>query len=246
MTSVEKSGGKRRPRAKSAAPIARRSLHDEVTERLRDLVVEGDLAAGQRVPEAELCKTLGISRTPLREALKVLASEGLLELHPNRGAWVTRITPQELDELFEVISGVERMAAELAAKRMSAKDLQGLRDLQERMERAFHAGLRHEYFRLNQRVHTSVVAMAGNAVLSAIHEGLMARVRRARYHAILSPERWQESVNEHAAVQAALEARDATRAGALILRHVRKTGEVVRNTLGEDAEATDKGAIVAS
>ena len=102
--------------------IRRRPLHDEAAERLRDMIVEGHLAAGERVNEADLCAQLGISRTPLREALKVLAAEGLVDLLPRRGARIARLGAREVGELFEVLGGLERTAAELAAARVTAKD----------------------------------------------------------------------------------------------------------------------------
>jgi DNA-binding GntR family transcriptional regulator len=207
--------------------IRRRPLHDEAAERLRDMIVEGHLAAGERVNEADLCAQLGISRTPLREALKVLAAEGLVDLLPRRGARIARLGAREVGELFEVLSGLERTAAELAAARVTAKDLARLRRLQQRIEQHHQARRRHEYFRENQALHEAIVALSGNVVLKETHARLMVRVRRARYAAILSQERWDESVREHAGILAALEAGDARRAGELMHRHVARTGEVV-------------------
>jgi DNA-binding GntR family transcriptional regulator len=127
-----------------------------------------------------------------------------------------------------VVSGIERLAGELAAERMTERDLERLKAMHERMERHYEAGERHEYFRLNQQIHNTIVSLAGNAVLEATHAGLMVRVRRARYMAIQSPERWHESVQEHRAILQALEARDSGVVGNLILTHVRHTGAVVK------------------
>lgn len=215
--------------------IERRSLHNEVTERLRDMIIEGELPPGQRIDEGELCRLLGISRTPLREAIKVLASEGLIELRPNRGTRVTKMTLEDVAELFEVVGGIERLAGELAAERMSDGDIEHLRQMQERLERLHAAARRHDYFRLNQDIHNSIVALAGNSVLAATHAGLMIKVRRARYTAILSQERWDESVREHAAILEALAAREPARAGALIAAHVAKTGDVITSSFDPEA-----------
>lgn len=192
------------------------------------MIVEGELPPGGRVNEGTLSEQFGISRTPLREALKVLASEGLVELRPNRGTRVSAITPEEVGELFEVVSGIERLAGELAAVRMTERDIERLRALHERMERHYEAGERHDYFHLNQQIHNTIVSLAGNSVLEATHASLMVRVRRARYMAIQSPERWHESVQEHRAIMKALEARDAEATGNLLLHHVRGTGVVVK------------------
>jgi DNA-binding GntR family transcriptional regulator len=210
--------------------IERRSLHRDVADQIRDMIVEGELPPGERVNEGALSEQFGISRTPLREALKVLASEGLVELRPNRGTRVSAITPEEVGELFEAVSGIERMAGELAALRMTERDIERLKALHERMERHYEAGERHEYFRLNQQIHNTIVSLAGNSILEATHASLMVRVRRARYMAIQSPERWHESVQEHRAIMQALEARDSAGAGDLILNHVRRTGEVVKQS----------------
>ena len=169
-----------------AMAIRRRPLHDEATERIRDMIVEGRLSAGEWINETELCQQLQISRTPLREALKVLAAEGLVELVPRRGAHVSQLSIRELVDLFEALSGVEGLAAELAAIRMSAADLEKLRQLQLRIERRHIAKDRHEYFRDNQDLHETIVRSSGNQEIVAIHARLIARVRRARYQALLS------------------------------------------------------------
>lgn len=213
--------------------IRRRPLHDEASERIRDMIVEGRLAAGEWINENELCQQLQISRTPLREALKVLAAEGLVQLVPRRGARVARLSVREIVDLFEALSGIEGIAAELAAKRMSAADLDGLRQLQLRIEQRHKARNRHEYFHDNQTLHQAIVQCSGNSALVDIHARLIARVRRARYQAILSEARWAESVQEHAQILAALESRDARKAGELMRQHVGRTGETVGASLGD-------------
>jgi DNA-binding GntR family transcriptional regulator len=213
---------------RAAVPlISRPSLHDEVTDRLRDMIVEGKLSPGERVNEAALCDQFGVSRTPLREALKVLASEGLVNLLPRRGARIAGLDAREICEVFEVLSSLERTAAELAAGRMTATDLARLQQLQHRIQQHHRARRRHEYFRQNHALHEAVVALSGNSVLKETHARLLARVRRARYMAILSEERWDESVREHAEILTALETRNARLAGALMYRHVARTGEIV-------------------
>jgi DNA-binding GntR family transcriptional regulator len=215
------------------APILRRPLHDEATERIRDMIVEGRLAAGEWINEAELCQQLQISRTPLREALKVLATEGLVELVPRRGAHVARLSARELADLFEALSGVEGLAAELAAARMSEADFEQLRQLQLRIEQRHKAKDRLTYFHENHELHIAIVRCSGNSAIADIHARLIARVRRARYQAILSEARWNAAVEEHAQILAALEKRDARRAGKLMRQHVAHTGDVVRASMDE-------------
>jgi DNA-binding GntR family transcriptional regulator len=211
--------------------LHREPLPAQAVDRLRDMIVEGDLAPGARVIEAELCEQLGISRTPLREALKVLASEGLLELLPHRGARVTEVTARDVGELFEVIAALEGLAAEFAARRMSERDLERLCSMHERLERYHAARRRHDYFRVNHKIHHLIVALAGNGILTTTHARLLAQARRGRYLAILSNERWDEAMREHVDLMAALEACDAARAGAIWRSHTARTGEVVRAAL---------------
>jgi len=214
-----------------AVPIRRKPLHDEATERIRDMIVEGRLAAGDWINEADLCQQLQISRTPLREALKVLATEGLVELVPRRGAHVAQLSTGELVDLFEALSGIEGYAAELAATRMSAGDLERLRQLQVRIEQRHKARDRLAYFRENHELHVAIIRCSGNSAIVDIHARLIARVRRGRYQALLSEARWKDSVEEHAQILAAFENRDARRAGELMRQHVAHTGDVVRASM---------------
>ena len=207
--------------------IRRRTLHADVTERVRDMIVEGELGQGERVDEKALCAQFEISRTPLREALKVLACEGLVELLPNRGARVTELTATGVTELFEVAAGLERMAAELAATRATQSELAELVRLQESLERHHAAQRRAEYFRVNQRIHASVLALSRNNVLRELHEALMTKIRRARYQANMSRARWDESVREHRELLGALQRHDDAAAGRLMFEHVLKTGQAV-------------------
>jgi len=214
-------------------PIVRRPLHDEATERIRDMIVEGLLVAGEWVNESGLCVQLQISRTPLREALKVLAGEGLIELVPRRGARIARLSIREIVDLFEALSGIEGMAAEMAAVRMSASDLELLSQLQVKIEQRHKTKARLEYFHDNQTLHETIVRFSGNSAIVDIHARLIARLRRARYQAILSESRWSEAVQEHALILAALESRDTRRAGDLMRKHVARTGESVRNSMDD-------------
>jgi DNA-binding GntR family transcriptional regulator len=216
-----------------AVAIRRRPLHDEATERIRDMIVEGRLASGEWINEGDLCQQLQISRTPLREALKVLAAEGLVELVPRRGARVAQLSVREIVDLFEALGGIEGLAAELAAMRMSGADLQQLRNLQLRIEQQHKAKNRLEYFHDNQELHEAIVRYSGNSAFVDIHARLIARVRRARYQAILSESRWAEAVDEHAHILAALEGRDARKAGELMRQHVAHTGDVVMASVDE-------------
>ena len=217
--------------------IRRHSLHHVVVDRLRNMIVEGDLTPGERVDEGALCDEFGISRTPLREALKVLASEGLVELRPNRGTRISALTPVEVKDLFEAVAGIERLAAELAAKRMSESDLEWLSKRHERLLGLYEERRRREYFRLNHEIHNAIVRLSANAVLLNTHSNLMARVRRARFMAILSEERWAEAIDEHRKIMDAFAARDAKLAGDLLFVHDMKTCEVAAKGIEKQKRA---------
>ena len=214
----------------SAAPVGRASLHDEVVERLRDLIVEGALEPGARVPERELCARFAVSRTPLREALKVLASEGLLELLPHRGAQVTRLTAADLDELFPVMGALEALAGELACAQITEAELAEIRALHYQM--ALHATRDElaEYFRLNQRIHEAIMEAARNPTLARLYRGLAGRVRRARYLANMSKPRWDQAVGEHEAILEALEKRDGAALGRVLKAHLQNKCETVKES----------------
>jgi DNA-binding GntR family transcriptional regulator len=220
-----------------ALRVPRAGLHEQAARKLRALIVRGDLSPGEPLLEVGLSEALGISRTPLREALKQLAAEGLVELRLNRGAVVAPLRRDELIELFEAVSGIERCAAELAAHRMTASDLQRLEALQKRIERHHSRDELRDYFEANQQIHSAIVGFARNSVLKASHEVLLARAERARFFALSADGRWDESVHEHRQILAALKARDGERAGRLLGQHVRRTGEIVADTLANKEAA---------
>lgn len=209
-------------------PIERPTLHGTLVERLRDLITEGELPPGSKINEKQLCEAFDVSRTPLREALKVLASEGLVTLAPNRGATVTPITQKDLDEVFPILMALEGLAGELACEMMTDATVERLRALQERMEAQYAAGNLTAYFQLNQQIHETILEASENQALIATHRALAGRVRRARYVANLSPERWRRAVEEHAAILKAIEARDGSAVSALLKQHLKNKHETLR------------------
>jgi DNA-binding GntR family transcriptional regulator len=225
--------------APKAEPIARPSLHDELVGRLRDLIVVGELAPGEKVPERALCDRFGVSRTPLREALKVLASEGLLELSPNRGATVARLTAADLDEMFPVMGALEALAGELACARITVEELAEVRALHYQMVLHHTRGELPQYFRLNQRIHELIMEAARNATLIRMYRSLAGRIRRARYVANMSAARWQQAVDEHEAILNALGARDGARLAELLRGHLRNKCETVKESLLMEDGAAD-------
>jgi len=214
--------------------LKRHSLHEELTERLRTMIVEGALAAGEKVPERILCEKLEVSRTPMREALKVLAAENLLTLEPNRGARVRAITIGDLEEVFPLMAALEALAGELACKNMTSAQLTDIKKAHEQMIKHYRDANMPGYFRHNQRIHEIIMQAADNPTLSSIYQSLAVRVRRARYLANMSTERWQQAVSEHEEIIAALETKDGLLLGSILKRHLTNKFETVRHWLVEN------------
>ncbi|WP_053194162.1 GntR family transcriptional regulator [Chelatococcus sp. CO-6] len=222
-----------RPEAgpEEARPIARRTLHDEVVTRIRDMITEGQLAPGARVHEGQLGAALGISRTPLREALKFLAREGLIELVPSRGAIVRRFSPKDVYDMLSVLATLEAEAGRLACANASDADIAAVAALHARMMAFYASRNRLEYFKLNQAIHTAIVRLSGNAVLADIHETLQSRLKRIRFLGNQEPPKWDEAVAEHEEMITALTARDPDRLAKILANHMRNSWERVRQTL---------------
>jgi DNA-binding GntR family transcriptional regulator len=214
-----------------ADSIPRRSLHDELTERLRNLITRGDLAPGEKVPEKELCNQFGVSRTPLREALKVLASEGIVTLRPNRGAMVSALTVRELEEVFPVMGALEALSGEIACAHITDREIASIRKMHETMVGHWKRRELQPYFRLNQQIHEAILEATRNETLKSIYRGLSGRILSARYIANMSPERWAKAVEEHEAILTALDARDGAGLSKILKAHLANKLATVKDWL---------------
>ena len=219
--------------------ISRPTLHEEIVERIRAMIFDEQLAAGTRVPERDLCQRFGISRTPLREALKVLASDGLITLLPNRGAWVTRMTPEDVDELFPIMGALEALSGELACENTSDADVAEVRALHYQMALHHTRDEQPEYFRINQQIHDKIMELADNPSLFQVYRSLAQRVRRARYLANASINRWDAAMREHEEILDALDARDGKRLAALLRVHLLNKLEAVKRVISTPDEKGD-------
>jgi len=202
---------------------AETSLHGEILTRLRDYVVEGNIEDGARVPERQLCEKFGISRTPLREALKVLAAEGLIELLPNRGARVRQLSPRDLEELFEVMGGLEGLAGRLACETITDEEIAEIERLHYEMYGYYLHRDMHNYFQVNQRIHERIVAASRNETLRATYANFAGRIRRVRYSANFARkrQRWAEAMREHEAILDALRRRAGSELSDILFQHLR-------------------------
>lgn len=217
--------------AGEAGAIIRRQLHDQLLAHIRELIVRGELKPGERIAEKELCGRFNVSRTPLREALKVLAFEGFLTLTPNRGATVTTFTLEDLQESFPVMAALEALGGEMACERITEAEIAAIRRLHGAMFIHFERRELQPYFALNQQIHECIQIGARNETLFTMYRSVSARVRRARLLANFSQERWAQAMAEHELILAALEKRDAAALGPILKMHVANKFHAVRKTL---------------
>ncbi len=212
--------------AASEAAREEPSLHDEILTRLRDYIVEGNIPDGGRVPERELCAMFGISRTPLREALKVLAAEGLVDLLPNRGARVRQLSERELGELFDVMGGLEGLAGRLACENITDEEIAEIERLHYEMYGFYLRRDMHGYFQVNQSIHQKIVEASRNAALLATY----ANFARKR-------ERWGEAMREHEMILDALRRRAGSELSDILFHHLRNKRTAAIEHLGEVEQA---------
>jgi DNA-binding GntR family transcriptional regulator len=215
--------------------VERQRLHDTVVEHLQKLIIEGVLAPGTKLNEREVCERLGISRTPLREAMKVLASEGLIEIAPNRGAFVSKMNETEIWETFEVMSGLEALSGELAAERISLAELADIKVLHAEM---LTCRAQHDlpgYYSRNQAIHNKINEAARNSVLRQIYLSVNRRLLALRFKSNFQEAKWERAVKEHGEMIQALEARDGRRLAAILRQHLLDKRDAVMANMREEA-----------
>lgn len=207
--------------------IPRPALHQEVATRLRQRIVEGLIAPGSKLNERELAEQLNVSRTPLREAIRALAAEGLVELLPNRGAVATQLSAQDVADTFEVIAGLEGQSGELAAQRITDTELAEIRALHYEMLAAFTRRDLSTYYRLNAQIHTRINAAARNPVLTRTWATVNARLQALRFRSNFDEAKWQRAVDEHERMVALLAARDGDGLRRLLVQHLEHKRDAV-------------------
>lgn len=222
--------GKRPP------PIVRPALAVEVANNLRRMILEGELKAGEKINEKALTEYFGISRTPLREAMKVLAVEGLLDLIPNRGAVISQDTIEDLREGFPVLAALEGVAGELAAQTAGEAEIAEIEAMTRKLRETFQDGDRPHYFQINQAIHNAILAASGNDTLQRTHASLARRIHRARYRANLTRTRWLTALKEHEEIARALRNREAQRLGVLLKQHMMNKLDVLLDEAGNRPE----------
>lgn len=216
---------------RSPPPYDSKAAAEEVAGVLRDRIVKGELVSRDRIVERHLSAELNVSRTPVREALKLLEADGLIEISLHRGAIVSDYRPEDAFDLFDVISVLESRAAKRVCETMTPATLQYLEDLHGTMLNHHGAGRRNDYFDSNTIIHDFIVESSANPVLIKTHQRLMIRARRGRYLAIMNPERLAQAVAEHEGLMQAFRTGQAQIASQAWETHLRNTGETVADVL---------------
>lgn len=217
--------------ADQESAIVRQPLAEQVAARLRDEIVSGHWVPGEKLPEHLLCARLNVSRTPLHQAFKVLESEGLIALLPNRGAIVTEPTPEDTHDKMIVLASLECLAVELACERASDADLAQIRALHEEMMRHYAEHDVRGYYRMNDRVHRAIVRASKSRTIAEFHDVLARHVDRVRNIVNIGEDLKDTSKHEHESLIAALLARDKPRARALMTDHMTSIREKIRMAL---------------
>ena len=204
------------------------SLHHEAAHMLRERIFSGALAPGVFLDEIALCETLAISRTPLREALKVLTAEGLLRHEPRRGCFVREVTERDLDDIFPVIALLEGRCAFDAARKATDADLAALTTLHERLNSHAAAGQTADYYDCNFAIHEAMILLADNRWLAQAIADLRKILKLARLQSLGAPGRMAQSLKEHMTIFAALKNRDSEGADLAMRTHLTRQREALR------------------
>jgi DNA-binding GntR family transcriptional regulator len=198
-------------------PLARRALYEDVAEQLRQRIFARELEPGAWIDELKIAAELGISRTPLREALKVLAAEGLVEMKPRRGAYVAETSREDVAQVYHLLALLESDGAAEVARNATDDQLAELQALHDRLER--HVRQRDVFFATNEAFHFKLLDIAGNRWRRQIVTDLRKIMKINRHHSLFRQGRLEDSLREHRELMAALLARDARRVARLMKEH---------------------------
>lgn len=221
--------------------LGQHSLHDELLSRLRKLIIEGEILPGAKVPERDLCERFGVSRTPLREAIKVLAAEGLVRLEPHRGAVVVQPTQDELDECLPITAAIEALSGELACEHITDAEIAAIKDVHLCMIEAHKNDDHEKYLACNRKIHECILAAARNPLLASIYDATYFRVGRQRLGQWLPREAIDLILADHEEIIEALAARQSQRLGKSLQRHVERLFDVYREALRDASPDSPEG-----
>ncbi len=218
------------------------NLHEATFQKLRLLLVEGKIAPGSKLNERELAESLNVSRTPIREAIRRLAADGLVELITNRGAIAIQLSLENVIHTFDVIAQLEGFSGELAATNISNTTLSELEALQYEMMASYARRDLSSYYKLNLRIHHLINQAADNPVLTQLFSQVNARIEALRFRSNQDGVKWEKAVEEHQEMLDALKARDSVRMRNIMIQHVKNKRDVVVQLLKAELPAKAEAA----
>ena len=215
------------------------NLHEAIFQKLRLLLVEGKIAPGSKLNERELAESLNVSRTPIREAIRRLAADGLVELIANRGAIAVQLSLEDVINTFNVIADLEGFSGELAANNISDATLSELEALQYEMMASYARRDLSTYYKLNLHIHQLINQAANNPVLAQLFSQVNARIEALRFRSNQDGVKWEKAVEEHQEMLDSLKARDSTRMRRIMIQHVQNKRDVVVQLLKAESKLAE-------
>ena len=200
--------------------IRTKTLHQEIVAQIQKMIHNGILVRGQKIDEKRLCESMGVSRTPVREALRLLKSDGLIDLIPHKGAYVSQPCIEEINDMFEVMSVLEGTCARLAVANMKGKDFKRIESLHEELEEHYRNRDYEAYLKKNHVFHVFIQDLAGNKVLNDVINGLRQKILLYRQKQLYQPERFDQSIQEHRDLLQAFRKKDPISAELLMKQHL--------------------------
>ncbi len=214
-----------------------KALPQEVADWIREMIRRGSLKTGERLVEQKLCQVLGVSRTPLREALRALHSEGLVDLIPRRGAFVSQPGMDEIRDMFEVMGLLEGACARWAAERMTDSELRKIERLHEQLERHYRNRDAEAYIRTNHAYHSLLQELSGNRTIHTVLNGLRQKLLLHRFRQLYQPNRFDRSIEEHRRLLRAFRDRDADAAERCMREHLHNQCEALVTVYEEEPDS---------
>ncbi|MBL7205742.1 MAG: GntR family transcriptional regulator [Desulfobacteraceae bacterium] len=200
--------------------IHTKTLHQEIVSQIHEMISKGVLVRGQKIDEKRLCESMGVSRTPVREALRLLKSDGLIDLIPHKGAYVSQPCIEEINDMFEVMSVLEGTCARLAVANMKGKDFKRIESLHEELEEHYRNRDYEAYLKKNHVFHIFIQELAGNKVLNDVINSLRQKILLYRQKQLYQPERFEQSIQEHGDLVEGFRKRDPVSAELLMKHHL--------------------------
>jgi DNA-binding GntR family transcriptional regulator len=221
--------------------IRAKTLHQEVAEQIREMIRKGTLVRGQKIDEKVLCEAMGVSRTPVRESLRILHSEGLIDLIPHKGAYVSQPRIEEIKDMFEVMSVLEGMCARVATQKMKEKDFRKIEALHKKLEWHYQNRNHEAYLDVNNDLHVCIQQLAGNKALLEVINALRGKISLYRHRQLYHKDRFDRSMQEHRDVLEAFRKRNSDVAESIMKNHLIKQCEALMDLYtekeGKDGES---------